>query len=109
MLSAILKRLRTVRQETRAEHRRALIALCASAFPDVQSWQVRRACVVDSLDLERPEEENGKSGNQTYRDLYYDYLCLLLHPSEGHDMARHDGGLVKVCVQSCFLRRSPFL
>jgi hypothetical protein len=39
------------------------------------------------------------------KDLYYTYLSLLLHPSDGHEAARHDSSLVQVSsfsvVASC--------
>jgi hypothetical protein len=30
------------------------------------------------------------------KELYYTYLSLLLHPSDGHEAARHDSSLVRV-------------
>jgi hypothetical protein len=30
------------------------------------------------------------------KELYYTYLSLLLHPSDGHEAARHDHSLVQV-------------
>lgn len=46
-------------------------------------------CLVD----ESPASENKK---KALKDLYYIYLSQLLHPIDGHDVARHDGDIVKV-------------
>lgn len=43
-------------------------------------------------------------------DLYYTYLTLLLHPTEGHDGARHDSSLVKeYCTLSVKKQKTNFL
>jgi hypothetical protein len=85
MLSAILQKLHELKNGSiQAERQLALIDLCVSAFPDVRPWQVRKACI------------DGKNSLQELQPLYYTYLSLLLHPTDGHDNARNDGVLVKV-------------
>lgn len=87
MLSAIVSRLQDLRKQPKSDRRHDMMNLCVLAYPDLLPWQVRKACIgydtneVDSIQLSR---------------MYYDYLSLLLHPSEGHDAARQDAELVTV-------------
>lgn len=71
------------------------IDLCAAAFPDVQPWQVRQACIGG---FEVPVEDHTAlmTRDKTLIDLYYIYLSHLMHPTEGHEIPRHDVELVKV-------------
>jgi hypothetical protein len=64
--------------------------MCVSAFPDIDPWQVRQACV-DS------PQTSGESpcSDECMEDLYYSYLSHLLNPLDGHEGARHDAELVK--------------
>ena len=50
-----------------------------------------------------PEEDNATESlmetmKLELKDLYYTYLSLLLHPSDGHEAARHDSSLVQVSL-----------
>lgn len=100
MLSAVVQLLHGIRQEHAKERKIAIIDLCSSAFPDVRPWQVAKSCGVGQEDSSKASED------MLY--LYYTYLTLLLHPVDGHDSARHDPCLVKVCyVLSCFYVGTP--
>jgi hypothetical protein len=90
MLSAILKKLEGIRVENLLARRRDLVALCAAAYPDLLPWQVRDACVPKSTSSGTSDETNG------FQSVYYEYLSLLLHPSEGHQTAQNDCELVQV-------------
>ena len=83
-----------IRYEAKEEKRKFIRNLCVSAYPDIQPWQVRSAC------MDVPKDSDGESRQpcspESMRELYYDYLSLLLDPIEGHDVARHDSDLVKV-------------
>jgi hypothetical protein len=85
MLSAVIQRLYALRLEISPELRQATIDLCASAYPDIQPWLVRRQCRRSS----GPDESTN-----VLADLYYSYLSLLLHPMDGHGKARRDKDLV---------------
>jgi hypothetical protein len=83
MLSAVLQKLHGILNETTFERRQAVIDLCAAAYPDIRPWQVDSAC--------------NRNQPTTRINLYYLYLSQLLHPTDGHDTARRDASLVKVC------------
>lgn len=85
MLSAIIRQIRTMRQQ-KVEQRSRLIHLAVSAFPDVRPWLVRKGCLEDGSD------DSSHAANLS--ELYYSYLSLLLHPTDGHEAARHDADLV---------------
>jgi hypothetical protein len=87
MLSAVLQLLQVIGKEVVRDRRQAIIDVCAAAYPDVRPWQVESAC--------RPFD-SADSGD----DLYYLYLSMLLHPMDGHDIARRDPALVKVRIHS---------
>jgi hypothetical protein len=71
-------------------HRDAIKNLCVVAYPDVQPWQVRNACLGPTL-------ENGPGmARAAEEDFYYTYLSQLLDPVEGHEFARRDSSLVMV-------------
>ena len=97
-MSAVLKFLNNIRYESREERRNVIRDLCFSAYPDVQPWQVRKAC------MNQPSIKGTESGAETLStcteeclsEFYYNYLSMLLHPSDGHPAARHDAKLVKV-------------
>ena len=64
----------------------------------MRPWQVDHACkgatesqIESSVEtIPAPHDETGK-----FHDLYYNYLSLLLHPTDGHGAARHDKDLVQ--------------
>lgn len=87
--------------------------MCVSAFPDVQPWQVRKACL--GRMYKSSSSRSSSSGTTTtattptsatelkksisediLHDFYYSYLTMLMDPVEGHDDARHDANLVEV-------------
>ena len=86
MLSAVLQLLYGIQKETSRERKRAIIDLCAAAYPDVRPWQAKKSCHASQPPALRDEMSN----------WYYTYLSLLLHPTDGHDAARRDPPLVKV-------------
>jgi hypothetical protein len=102
MLSAVLLRLNTIRSCTTSSHLELTIELCASSFPDVRPWQVKKVCLSDQ---DESNKSTGPSASEL-RDLYYSYLSLILHPRDGHDTARRDRELVKV---SMIMRGASFL
>lgn len=63
-----------------------------SAYPDVQPWQVRKACISPTFDSDDLREPCSKA---SLEDMYYIYLSCLLSPSDGLEAARQDGDLVK--------------
>ena len=90
-LSAILELLHSIRNETKVERRDIIRNICIAAYPDIQPWQVRKAC----YDL-GTDSKPGQQVESWSEEFYYTYLSMLLHPIEGNDAARHDGPLVKV-------------
>ena len=96
MLSALLKRLSGIRKEAREEYRSALMTLCVSAFPDIRPWQVKKACLTEYIDEEDVSQRSEERESFDFDELYYEYLSQLLHPTEGHEMARHDPKQVEV-------------
>lgn len=95
MLSAVVQRLRGLSKENSPELRQATIDLCASAYPDVQPWQVQKQC--------RPFPKTDQE-NKELADLYYTYLSLLLHSMDGHESARRNSDLVKVSDKGLLVR-----
>lgn len=85
MVSAIMTHLQIIASEHKTEVRIHVIQLCVSSYPDVRPWQVRKAC---SGDKETQQD-------LALAELYYQYLCLLLHPFEGSESAKQDRELVK--------------
>lgn len=45
--------------------------------------------------LETTSQDEKVSNEKELAELYYEYLSLLLHPTDGHEGARHDPTLVK--------------
>ena len=86
MLSAIVQRLQEIRRAS-GDRRSITIELCAAAYPDVRPWQVDRQC--------RGPPPPDTNLSKALKDLYYNYLSMLLHPHDGNDAARHDVTLVK--------------
>lgn len=82
MLSAITKNILKINQQ-KLEGRTHLIHLCVSAYPDLRPWLVRKGC----LETEKTTDD--------IEEMYYIYLSLILHSSDGHDTARQDRKLVK--------------
>lgn len=76
MLSAVLQLLQSIHQETLPDRKQVVLDFCVSAYPDIQPWQVERAC-------------------EGAPDVYYTFLSQLLHPMDGHDAARRDSLLVR--------------
>ena len=97
MLSAVLARLRGVKKESKRNHIGDLMNVCVSAYPDLHPWQVRQAC----LGTIRPLLDVMTSVDVAFYEMYYDYLAMLLDPSEGHDAARRDAALVAVSSLVC--------
>ena len=89
MLSAIVKCLPMICEETSTDRRQVLVDVCVSAYPDLCTWQVRQA-------LAEPSNKGKDSGQ--LQDLYYYYLSSLLHPQDGHETARQDAALVEVSI-----------
>lgn len=83
-----MQRLRDIRA-AKPERRRATINLCYQAYPDLRPWQVKKECH-GSL-----KQDMVSAADTELSELYYTYLDLLLHPTDGHDGARHDPALVK--------------
>lgn len=100
MLSAVVKCLPLIRKEPKKERRQMLVDVCVSAYPDLCPWQVKQAL------LETPGEDTSvsKGLEDELNDLYYYYLSSLLHPQDGHEAARNDRSLVKVCNHKLILR-----
>jgi len=90
MLSAVVQLLYGIQKESSRERKRAIIDLATAAYPDLRPWQAKKACDVsrNASASEAVREEMG--------EMYYTYLSLLLHPTDGHDAARRDAPLVKV-------------
>jgi hypothetical protein len=95
-LSAVVSKLSIVRYDTKAERRRVLINLCMSAYPDIQPWQVREACLELPPPVKSDTEIFKPCTEECLRKLFYLYLSMLLHPVDGHNVARLDSNLVKV-------------
>ena len=91
-LSALLQSLYEVRYESNVKRRNLIRDLCVSAFPDVQPWQVRNACL--SLEFQ-PYDTKESCSKAVMEDMYYVYLSRLLNPSDGQEAARYDSELVK--------------
>lgn len=91
MLSAIIKQVLAIGHQKLAG-RSHLIHLAVSAFPDLRPWLVRQGCMEGAGD--------GSTQGKDLEELYYLYLSLLLHPSDGHEAARQDVDLVK---EWCYL------
>lgn len=90
MLSAVLQLLQGI--NTATDHRRlAIIDLSVSAYPDIRPWQVEQAC--NSVVLMDPTTDSVPG-----EDLYYRYMSLLLHPTDGHGGARRKPTLVEVSI-----------
>ena len=94
-LSALLEFLSNIWNDT-SQHRDAIKNLCVAAYPDIQPWQVRKACLGSPLvDGTRKTASPGED----QEDLYFAYLSQLLDPVEGHESARRDSKLV---IVSCW-------
>lgn len=86
MLSAVLHRLYNITKERSSVVKAKLVEVCAAAFPDIQPWQVQKMCFVNEGTVEE---------SAVMADLYYNYLSLLLNPSDGFEAARRQPLLVK--------------
>lgn len=86
MLSAFVERLHALRTEKLEESGRKVMDWCASAYPDLQPWQVKKECTVS----------DGSKSQEPILELYYVYLTNLLHPIDGHDAAKRESYLVNV-------------
>lgn len=75
-----------------------------SAYPDLQPWQVRKAC----FGVESSDTAAGKMGTEGWLEAYYyGYLSMLLHPQQGNEAARCDCALIK--VRMCNARLCEFI
>ena len=72
--------------------------LCVSAYPDVQPWQVQKACCETPMAPSTDGKQKEACTDEYLREFYYKYLSMLLHPVEGHDSARQNEELVQVSV-----------
>jgi len=90
-LTALLRSLRGIRYE-KPQRRKVIKNLCVAAYPDVQPWQIKQACLDPSLSIASKKS----CGDKELRELYYSYLSELLDPVEGQEAARHNSKLVKV-------------
>jgi hypothetical protein len=104
MLSAVVQRLHLI-QDMTPDRRLPTIDLCASAYPDVRPWQVKKECLLHSEGTALTASIS-KDLKEELDDLYYTYLSLLLHPFDGHDTARHDPSLVQVSLPLASLEKS---
>jgi hypothetical protein len=91
MLSAVLHLLYNIHNPLMRERRISIVDLCVSSFPDIRPWQVKKACNISDGD----GNSFADPSQMEFDDLYYVYLSQLLHPTEGHDAARHDPSLVE--------------
>lgn len=91
MLSAVVQLLYGIQKETNRERKRAIIDLATAAYPDLRPWQAKKACEVS------PNAQSSEAFQEEMRNWYYSYLTQLLDPADGHDAARRDPSLVKVC------------
>jgi hypothetical protein len=79
----------------KVERRKVIRDLCVSAYPDVQPWQVRKACLDPQRQpLDSIEPSQACSADQM-ENFYYKYMSNLLNPLDGHEDARHDAALVQ--------------
>lgn len=92
-LSALLHCLRDIRSET-SERQRLFKTLCVSAYPDLQPWQVKKACIGQLM-----KQDPRKTSDESLREIYYSYLSQLLDPVEGQEAARQNGKLVEEWCQ----------
>jgi hypothetical protein len=79
----------------KVERRRVVRDLCVSAYPDVQPWQVRKACLAPPRQTLDDLERKPICSDTEMETLYYTYMSHLLNPLDGHEDARHDADLVK--------------
>ena len=107
-MSAVVKHLSIIGYETNPDRRRLVVNLCAAAYPDIQPWQVRRACLEPNNKTPIGFDPNKAVPAETLNEHFYTYLSQLLHPLEGHDVARHDLCLVKVTVAVLMSRKNFF-
>ena len=104
-LSAVLERLQDIRFDRKDWRRELVRDLCVSAYPDVQPWQFRQACLDGAFAI---DDSRTPCSEEVLEDLYYSYLSQLLSPLDGNDAARHDGALVKeYCEWSVGLQPRP--
>ena len=87
----MLQQLNEIRFEAKEERRKVLRDLCVSAYPDVQTWQVRMACISPK----DPKDTREQCSKTLMEDLYYSYMSHLLNPMDGNEAARQDAELVK--------------
>lgn len=102
-LSAVLEFLQKIRQENSQQIQKVVKNLCVSAYPDIQPWQVKRACL-EPVEGKPSGSPKGATENDLLRDFYYSYLSLLLDPSEGDEAARQNSKLVTVSEITLQLR-----
>jgi hypothetical protein len=94
-LSAVLQFLSGIRYIMKVERRKVIRDLCVSAYPDVQPWQVRKACLDPHRQPQDSLEHKQACSDDQMENFYYNYMSNLLNPLDGHEDARHDADLVK--------------
>lgn len=94
----MLESLRQIRYE-KVQRRRVIINLCVAAYPDIQPWQIKRACLDPSLAV----QSRKACSDDVLRELYYSYLSQLLDPVEGQEAARQSAELIKVRLEQQFV------
>ena len=89
MLSAVMQLLVSLRSHSMKDRRLPVVDLCVAAFPDISPGLVKNVCVGYATEMTIPDPSQLE-----FDDLYYIYLSQLLHPLDGHEMARRDSSLV---------------
>jgi hypothetical protein len=91
----VLEFLVDIKFEMKEERRKLIRDLCVSAYPDIQPWQVRQACLENGPRGSKSTGSRIPCSDDCMEDLYYTYLSNLLNPMDGHETARHNPELVK--------------
>lgn len=99
MLSAVLQRLYNINKERSSVVKTKLVEVCSAAYPDIQPWQVKKMCYVNEASI---------NDSVAVTDRYYQYLSLLLNPSDGFEAARRQPPLVTVRVLVGNQRRNSY-
>ena len=90
----MLQCLDEIRFETKEERRKMLRDLCVSGYPEIQPWQVRKACL-SFPQSNSTETRERYCSSAVMEDLYYTYLSHLLNPLDGNEDARQETELIK--------------
>eukprot|EP00934_Nitzschia_sp_Nitz4_P008825 Nitzschia sp. Nitz4//scaffold57_size113557//83627//86971//NITZ4_004003-RA/size113557-augustus-gene-0.61-mRNA-1//1//CDS//3329554882//8815//frame0 len=104
-LSAILELLGNIRFQVNSRLRDVVKDMCVSGYPDVQSWLVKQACVIDSS-VSLNGSFDDMFADDSLRSFYYSYLSLLMDPTTGNEDARKNSALVKEwCTLSLYMKK----